>query len=80
MKEVIVQTFSHIDGVTGCVEDSWEMVKGTLLGILSNDIGNMEVAQRKSWITKAMIKKMVERRIANTANAKEYRRLNNQLR
>ena len=40
----------------------------------------MEIAPRKPWITEAMIKKMGKRRIAETTNAKEYRRLNNQLR
>ena len=40
----------------------------------------MEIAPRKPWITKAMIKKMEEIRIAKTTNVKEHRRLNNQLR
>ena len=48
--------------------------------ILTNDIGEMEIAPREPWITEAMIKKMEERRIAKTTNIKEYRRLNNQLR
>ena len=51
------QKFSQIDGVTGSVEDNWGKVKETLLDILNNDIGKMEIAPRKPWITEAMIKK-----------------------
>jgi hypothetical protein len=54
--------FSQIEGFTSCVEDSWGKVKETLLDILNNDIGKMEVALRKSWITQAMINKMEKRR------------------
>ena len=80
MKEVMEQKFSQIDGATGSVEDNWGKVKETLLDILNNDIGRMEIAPRKPWITEAMIKKMEERRIAKTTVVKEYRRLDNQLR
>ena len=80
VKEVMEQNLSQIDGVTGNVEDNWGKVKETLLDILNNDIGKMEIAPRKPWITEEMIKKMEERRIAKTTNIKEYRRLNNQLR
>ena len=41
------QKFSQIDGVTGIVEDNWGKVKETLLDILNNDIGKMEIAPRK---------------------------------
>ena len=51
-----------------------------MLDIPNNEIGKMEIAPRKPWITEAMIKKMEERRIAKTTNIKEHRRLNNQLR
>jgi hypothetical protein len=44
-----------------------------------NNIGKMEIAPRKPWITEAMSRKM-EERIAKTTNIKEIRRLNNQLR
>ena len=77
---MIEQKFSQIDGVTGSIEDNWGKVKETLLDILNNDISEMQIAPRKPWITKAMIKKMVERRIAKTTNIKDYRKLNNQLR
>ena len=40
----------------------------------------MELASIKLWITKAMITKMEERRIAKPTNVREYLRLNNQLR
>ena len=80
VKEVMEQKFNQIDGVTGSIEDNSGKVKETLLDILNNDIGKKEIAPRKPWITEAMIKKMEERRIAKTANIKEYRRLNNQLR
>ena len=46
-------------------------LKETLLDILNNDIGKMEIA----WIIEAIIKKMEERRKAKTTNIKEYRRL-----
>ena len=80
VKEVMEQTFSQIDGITGSVEDNWGKVKETLLDILNNDIGKTEIAPRKPWITEAMITKMEERRIPKCTNIKEYRRLNNQLR
>ena len=51
------QKFSQIDGLTGNVEDNWRKVKETLLDILNNDIGKMEIAPRKPWITEATIKK-----------------------
>jgi hypothetical protein len=35
---------------------------------------------RKSWIADAMIQKIKERRIINTTNVEENRKLNNQLR
>ena len=76
VKEVLEQKFSQINGVTGSVEDNWGNVKETLLDILNNDIGKMEIAPRKPWITEAIIKKMEERRIAKSTNIKEYRRLN----
>ena len=62
MKEVMEQKFSQIDGIKGNVENNWGKVKETLLDILNNDIGKMELAPRKPWITEAMIKKMEERR------------------
>ena len=37
------QTLSKIDGKTGSLEDKWGKVKETLLDILNNDIGNMEI-------------------------------------
>ena len=74
VKEVMEQKFSQIDRITGSVEDNWEKVKETLLDILNNDVGKTEIAQRKPWITEAMIKKMEERRIAKSTNIKEYRR------
>jgi hypothetical protein len=52
------------------------MVKETLLDILNNDIGKMEITSRKCRITEAMIKKMEERRKEKTTNVKECRRLN----
>jgi hypothetical protein len=45
-------------------------VKETLLDILNNDTGKMEIAPRKPWITEAMIEKMEERRIAKTTMSK----------
>ena len=80
MKEVMEQKFSQIDGITGSVQDSSGKMKAILLDILNNDIGKMEIASRKPWITEAMIKKMEERRIAKTTNIKDYRKLKNQLR
>ena len=80
VKEVMEQKFSQIDGVRGSIEGNWGNVKETLLDILNNNIGKMEIAPRKPRITEAMVKKMEERRIAKTKNVKEYRRLNNQLR
>ena len=79
VKEVNEQKFSQIDGVTGSIEDSRERWK-KLLDILNNNMGKMEIAPRKPWITEAMIKKMEERRIAKPRNIQEYRRFNNQLR
>ena len=55
---MIEQKFSQIDGITGSIEDNWGKVKETLLDIKNNDIGKMEIAPRKPWITEAMIKKM----------------------
>ena len=49
------------------------------LDILNNDIGKIEIAPRKPWLTEAMVKKM-EERIVKTSNIKGYRRLYNQLR
>ena len=74
VKVVMEQKFS--DSVTGSVEDNWKMVKEPLLDIPNK----MEIAPRKQYITKAMIKKRKERRIAKTTDIKVYRRLNNQLR
>ena len=71
VKEVMEQNLSQIDGVTGSIEDNWGKVKETLLDNLNNDIGKMEIAPRKPWITVAMIKKMEERRIAKTTNIKD---------
>ena len=79
MKEIMEQKFSQIDGVTSSVEDNWGKVKETLLDILNNDTGKMEIPPRKPLISEATIKKMEERIIAKTTNIKEYRRLNNQL-
>ena len=64
------QTFSQIDGigVTRSVENNWGKVKETLLDILSNDIGKMEITPRKPRITEAIIKKMEEIRIVKTTN------------
>ena len=73
------QKFSHIDGITGSVENNQGKVKETLLDILNNDIGKIEIAPSKPWITEAMIKKMEKKRIAKTTNIKECRRINNQL-
>ena len=70
VKEVIEQKLSLIDGVTGSVEDNWGKMKETLLDILNNDIGKMEIAPRKPWITEAMIKKMEERRIEKPQTSK----------
>ena len=47
-------------------------MKETLLDILNNDIGKMEIAPRKPWIIEAMMKKIEERRIAKPTNFKEY--------
>ena len=74
MKEVIEQKLSQIDGVTGSVEDNWGNVEERLLDILRNDIGKMEIAPRKPWITEAMIKKMEEKTKAKTTNVKERRK------
>jgi hypothetical protein len=52
-------------------------VKETLLDILNNDIGKMEIVQRKPWITQAMIYKMKERRKTKITDFKEYRKFNN---
>jgi hypothetical protein len=41
------QNFSQIEGVTGSVKYNWGKVKETLLNILTNDIGKMEIAPRK---------------------------------
>ena len=62
------QKFSEIDEfITGSIEDIWEKMKETLLDILNNDIGKMEMAPRKLWITHTMINKMEERRkVKNT--------------
>jgi hypothetical protein len=70
VKEAMKQKFSQIDGVTGSVEDNWGKMKETLLDILNNDIGKMEIAPRKPWITEAMIKKMEERRIEKPQTSK----------
>ena len=51
-------------------------MKETLLDILNNDIGKMEIAPRKPWITETMTKKMEETRIAKNTNIKEYKMLN----
>jgi hypothetical protein len=77
VKEVIEHTFSQIVGVTGNVEESWEKVKETRPNILNNDIGKMEIAPIKPWITQAIINKIEERRKAKTTNVKEYTKLNN---
>ena len=61
MKEAMEQKFSQIHEITGNVEDNWGKVKETLSDILNNDIGKMEIAPRKPWITEAMIKKMEEK-------------------
>ena len=47
VKEGIEQIFGQIDGYPGSIEDSLEKVKETLLDILNNDIGKMEIAPRK---------------------------------
>jgi hypothetical protein len=46
VKEVMEQKFSQTDGVTGSVEDNSGKVKETLVDILNNDIGEMEIAPR----------------------------------
>ena len=51
LKEVIEQNFSQIDGLTGSEEDSLGEVKETLLDILNNDIGKMEITPRIPWLT-----------------------------
>jgi hypothetical protein len=71
VKEVMEQKLSLIDGITGNLEDNWENVKKTLLDILNNDIGKMEIAPRKPWITEAMIKKMEKKK--NSKNYKHQR-------
>ena len=68
---MVEQKFNQTDGVIGIVENNWGKVKETLLDILNNDIGKMEIPPRNSWVTEAMIKKMEERRIAKTTNIKE---------
>ena len=55
MKEVIEQKFSRVDGITGNIEDNWGKLKETLLVILNNNIGKMEIVPSKPWITEAMI-------------------------
>ena len=45
------QKFSQIDRVTGGL-DRWGKVKETLLDILNNDIGKMEIVPRKPWMRK----------------------------
>ena len=52
VKEVMEEKFSQLDGVTGSVEDNLGKVKETLLDILNNDIGKMEISPRKPWIMK----------------------------
>jgi hypothetical protein len=64
VNEVMEQKFSQIDGIRDSVEDDWGKVKETLLDILNYYIAKIQIAPRKPWITKAMIKKMEERRIA----------------
>jgi hypothetical protein len=46
-------------------------VDETLLDILNNDIGKMEIAPRKPWITEAMINKVEERRKLQTSKSTE---------
>ena len=71
VKEVMEQKFRQIDGIMGSVEDNWGKVKDTLLDILNNDIGKMEIAPRKPWITEAMINKVEERRKLQTSKSTE---------
>ena len=56
------QKFSQIDGIIGNIENNWGKVKETRLDTLNNDIGKMEIAPRKPWITEAMIKKMEKKK------------------
>jgi hypothetical protein len=46
VKEVMEQKFTQIDEVTESVEYNWGKMKETLLDILNNDIGKMEIAPR----------------------------------
>ena len=39
------------------LNDNGEKMKETLLDILNNDIGKIEIAHRKLWITQAIILK-----------------------
>ena len=50
------------------------------MDILNNNIGKMEIAPRKPWVTKAMINKMPKRRKLKTTKVKVYTGLDNQLR
>ena len=52
-------------------------LKETLLIILNNDFGKMEIASRKQWTIQAMVNKIEERRKAT--KIREYRRLSKQL-
>jgi hypothetical protein len=61
VKEAMDEKFSQIDEVTGSVEYNWGKVKETVLDIQYNDIGKIEIAPRKPWITETMIKKTEER-------------------
>jgi hypothetical protein len=65
------QKFSQVDELTGTVEDSWGKEKNTLLEVLNNDIGKMEIVPKKPWITQTMIKKMEARRKAKTTKNTE---------
>ena len=42
--------------------DDWGNAKETLLDILNNDNGKIEIASRKPWITEAIINKIEERK------------------
>ena len=79
-KEVIYQKFSQLDEFTKCIVDSWGKIKQILLEILNNDIGNMEIAPRKPWITENHQQNGYKEEKQKTRNTKEYRKLNNQLR
>jgi hypothetical protein len=46
-KEIIEKKFCHMDEFYRQCRNSWEKVKGTLLYIINNDIGNVEIATRK---------------------------------